>query len=193
MAGPSRIEGYAIVSEDGMLADAQGRIPDALKVDADQEFFRSGLDRAAAVVHGRHSHEGPPDDTRRYRLIATRAIAAIARDPARPRTIRWNPQGASLEEAWAALNPPTGTLAVIGGTDVYALFLTRGYDAFHLSRVPHVRLPGGRPVFPGTGESRSPEDVLREHGLRPRPKRILDAARGVTLVSWEALKHAASS
>lgn len=193
MGGPSRIEGYAIVSEDGMLADSQGRIPDALKVEADQEFFRNGLDRAAAVVHGRHSHEGPPDDTRRYRLIATRAIAAIARDPARPRTIRWNPHGASLEEAWAALNPPKGTLAVIGGTEVYALFLRRGYDAFHLSRVPHVRLSGGRPVFPDTGESRRPEDVLREHGLRPGPKRTLDAARGVTVVSWEARKHSPSN
>jgi dihydrofolate reductase len=187
MPGPSRIEGYAIVSEDGMLADAQGRIPDALKVKADQEFFRSGLDRAAAVVHGRHSHEGPPDDTRRYRLIATRTIATIARDPARPRALHWNPQGASLEEAWVALDPPAGTLAVIGGTDVYALFLTRGYDAFHLSRVPDVRLPGGRPVFPNIGPIRSPEDVLSEHGLGPGPKRVLDAARGVTLVSWEAV------
>jgi dihydrofolate reductase len=186
MPGPSRIEAYAIVSEDGMLADAQGRIPEALQVKADQEYFRSGLDRAAAVVHGRHSHEGPLDDTRRYRLIATRTIAAIERDPARPRTLRWNPQGASLEEAWAALNPPAGTLAVIGGTDVYALFLKRGYDAFHLSRVPHVRLPGGRPVFPDIGEGRSPEDVLREHGLRRGPTRVLDAARGVTVVSWEA-------
>jgi dihydrofolate reductase len=187
MPGPTRIEGYAIVSEDGMLADAQGRIPDALKVKADQEFFRDGLERAVAVVHGRHSHEGPLDDTRRYRLIATRTIATIARDPARPRTLHWNPQGASLEAAWVALDPPEGTLAVIGGTDVYALFLRRGYDAFHLSRVPHVRLPGGRPVFPDIGQSRSPEDVLSEHGLRPGPERVLDAARGVTVVSWEAV------
>ena len=61
MPGPSRIEAYAIVSADGMLADANRRIPDSLKVEADQKFFHSALDRAAAVVHGRHSHEGGPD------------------------------------------------------------------------------------------------------------------------------------
>ncbi len=186
MPGPARIEAYAIVSEDGMLADGQGRIPDALKVEADQEFFHRGLDRAAAVVHGRHSQEGPPGDTHRYRLIATRTIAGIARDPARPRALLWNPQGASLEEAWTALNAPAGVLAVIGGPDVYAEFLRLGYDAFHLSRVPYVRLPGGRPVFPEIGPSRTPEDVLRDHGLKPGPQRILDSERGVTLVTWES-------
>jgi dihydrofolate reductase len=185
MPGPTRIEGYAIVSEDGMLADAQGRIPDALKVKADQEFFHAGLDRAAAVVHGRHSHEDPADEKQRYRLIATRTIAGIAKLPGRPRTLLWNPKGASLEAAWDALKPPSGMLAVIGATDVYAVFLTRGYDAFHLSRVPHVRLPGGRPVFPGIGPERSPEDVLREHGLSPGPRQTLDPVLEVTLVSWE--------
>jgi len=36
---PGRIEGYAIVSEDGMLADATGVMPDSLKFDADQKFL----------------------------------------------------------------------------------------------------------------------------------------------------------
>jgi hypothetical protein len=193
MPGPDRIEAYAIISEDGMLADAQRHIPAALKVKADQEFFRHGLDRAAAVVHGRRSGEGPPGDLERYRLIATRTIASIARDPAQPRALLWNPQGASLEEAWAALAPPPGTLAVLGGPDVYAFFLTRGYDAFHLSRVSHLRLPGGRPVFPDLGPHRSPEDVLREHGLRPGPQQILDAQLGVTLVTWNPIPASSKS
>jgi hypothetical protein len=94
MPGPTRIEAYAIVSEDGMLADAQRHIPEALKVKADQEFFRRGLERAAALVHGRHSGEGPPGELDRYRLIATRTIAATARDRAWPRALLWNPQGA---------------------------------------------------------------------------------------------------
>jgi dihydrofolate reductase len=182
---PTRIEGYAIVSTDGMLADAQGHIPDALKVKADQEFFHRGLARAAAVVHGRHSDEGGPDSASRPRLITTRTIAGIARDPARPHALLWNPRGASLEEAWSALAPPPGPLAVIGGPEVYGLFLDIGYDAFHLTRVPNVRLPGGRPVFPEIGPTRSPEDVLAGHGLKPGPRQVLDAAAGVTLVSFE--------
>jgi dihydrofolate reductase len=193
MPGPSRIEAYAIISEDGMLADAQRHIPDALKVKADQEFFRRGLDRAAAVVHGRHSGEGPPGELERYRLIVTRSIASTARDPTWPRALLWNPRGASLEEAWGELNPSAGALAVLGGPDVYAYFLTKGCDAFHLSRVPHVRLPGGRPVFPEIGPDRSPEDVLRAHGLKPGPTQALDARVGVTLVSWTRLPASSNS
>ena len=49
-------------------------------------------------------------------------------------------------------------LAVIGGPDVYGLFLDIGYDVFHLSRVPDIRLPGGRPVFPEIGPNRSPKN-----------------------------------
>jgi dihydrofolate reductase len=185
MPSPQRIEGYAIVSEDGMLADAQRRIPDALKVEADQVFFHRALDSAAAVVHGRHSSEGGPDEARRPRIVMTRTIAALARDATRPRAVLWNPAGASLEEAWTALAPPDGVLSVIGGPEVYGLFLEIGYDAFYLTRVPRVRIPGGRPIFPQIGPDRSPEDLLAQHGLKPGSPRLLDAALGVTLTSWQ--------
>jgi hypothetical protein len=33
------VEGYAIVSEDGMLADAARRMPEGLKFSADQRLF----------------------------------------------------------------------------------------------------------------------------------------------------------
>ena len=39
----ARIEGFAIVSEDGMLADAAGVMPAALQAPADQRFFEAGL------------------------------------------------------------------------------------------------------------------------------------------------------
>ncbi len=185
MTRPSRIEAYAIISADGMLADAQGHIPDSLKVEADQKFFHDGLAQAAALVHGRHSYEGAPDESQRYRLIATRTIAGLGREPARPRVLLWNPAGASFEEAWTTLASPPGTLAVLGGPEVYELFLGIGYDVFHLTRVPDVRLPGGRKVFPEIGADRSPEDVLASHSLRPGPRRVMDARLGVTLVSWE--------
>ena len=41
---PRRIEGYAIVSTDGMLANAVGIMPEELKFDVDQRFFAQGLD-----------------------------------------------------------------------------------------------------------------------------------------------------
>jgi hypothetical protein len=65
---------------------------------------------------------------------------------------------------------------------VFGIFLDR-FDLFHLTRVPDVRLPGGRPVFPGVPE-RTPEEVLASHGLERGERQVLDAANGPTLVSW---------
>ena len=40
-----------------MLANAQNAMPDELKFEGDKRFFTAALDRAALIVHGRHSHE----------------------------------------------------------------------------------------------------------------------------------------
>src|SRR6516164_3405048 len=119
MIGLLRIEGFAIVSLDGMLADHNGHMPDMLKIEADQRFFDTSLDRVAAVVHGRHSHEGQPNSPRRRRLIVTRTIPTIEPDPANPMARLWNPAGASLIAACAALGVESGTVAIIGGTEVF--------------------------------------------------------------------------
>jgi dihydrofolate reductase len=178
-----RIEGYVIVSADGMIADANGEMPDALRNHADQSFFQASLDRVAAVVHGRHSHEGGPHAARRKRLILTRQIADVAPDEKHPNSLLWNPVGAPLERALEALGVADGTIAVIGGTDVFSMFLPR-YDAFHLSRAANARIPGGRPVFAAVGPNAAPEDVLARHGLTPGPRRELDAAAAVTVATW---------
>ena len=182
MTLPDRIEGLAIVSDDGMIADASGIQPDALKLEADQRYFRHTLDQAAALVHGKNSGEGGPDAARRTRLILTHQVKGLAPAPGVPRAMLWNPAGASLNEAWNALGLSGGLLAVIGGTGPFGEFLPR-YDAFHLSRAEGVRLPGGVPVFPGIPPA-TPEDLLASHGLEPAPMRALDAAAGLVLTVW---------
>src|SRR4051812_10716238 len=184
MPSPTRIEGLAIISADGMLADADGHMPKSLLVEADQQFFQNTLDDAAVLVQGRHSHEGSPRAAHRRRLVLTRRVAGLAEDTTYPNALLWNPNGATLQQAWERLGAPDGMLAVIGGTEVYELFLTIGFDRFHLSRAPHVRLPGGRPVFPGIGDGRTPEQVLESHGLKPGPQRVFDSTLGVTMVTW---------
>ena len=179
-----RIEGYVIVSADGMLADAKGAMPDSIKNDADQRYFQDALDHAAVVLHGRHSYEGGPRAARRKRLVLTRQIAAIAPDPAHANSLLWNPQGASLEQALARLGVADGTVAVIGGPEVFSLFLPL-YDAFHLSRAAGVIIPGGLAVFTEVGPNATPEDVLARHGFKPGARRTLDAAAGVFVVTWE--------
>jgi hypothetical protein len=179
---PSRIEGYAIVSEDGMLANSAGVMPDSLRFKADQVFFERGLDGVDVVVHGRHSHEQQRHSDLRRRLILTHRIPAIGPHPSNRKALFWNPAGASLEQAMAVLGVPEGSIGVIGGTDVFGFFLNR-YDVFYLSRAPGVRLPGGRPVFPEV-PMRTPEEVLARHGLGPRQQRILNAEKAVAVVEW---------
>ena len=58
------------------------------------------------------------------------------------------------------------------------------YDTFWLSQAPHVRIPGGLGVFPGVPE-RSPQDVLRQAGLREGERRVLDESEGVTVTAWQ--------
>lgn len=179
-----RIEGYVISSADGMLADSKGEMPDSIKNDADQRFFQDALDRAAAVVHGRHSHEGGARATRRKRLILTRQIATLEPDPTHPNALLWNPLGATLEQALDRLGAGDGTIAVIGGPEVFSLFLPL-YDAFHLSHAANAKIPGGLAVFTEVGPHATPEDVLRQRGFGPGARRDLDSAAGVSVVKWE--------
>lgn len=177
-----RIEGYVILSADGMLADASGAMPESLKFDADQRFFEDALDRADLVVHGRNSYEDQARSAMRRRVIVTRKVAGLAPDPSNPKATLWNPAGASFAEACAAAGVVAGTAAIIGGPSVFGILLDRT-TTFWLSRANRLRLPGGKPGFPG-GEHRSPEDILASHGLSPDPPIVLDPVHDVTLTAW---------
>ena len=177
-----RIEGYVIVSADGMLADASHIMPDQLKFEGDKQFFTAALDRADLIVHGRRSFEDQPNSPRRTRLILTRTIDAVAPDPANPNATLWNPSGASFEAACERAGVRAGTVAIIGGPGVFGMFMDR-YDTFWLSQAAGVRLPGGEPCFPGVPE-RSPQDILAAHGLKAGDALILDAAKGVSVAPW---------
>ena len=175
-----RVQGYAIVSREGMIANADGSFPDAIKIPADQEFFHGALRRAAAIANGKHSNEGGPESAARPRLILTRKIASLASDPRNPKALLWNPKGASLEETWARLGARGDVLAIVGGTEVFGLFLELGYDDFFLTRAK-ASLPDGRPVFPG---GFSPEEALKRHGMALKETRVLDAASGTVVEHW---------
>jgi dihydrofolate reductase len=177
-----RFEGCAIVSADGMLARTSGAHPVELTIEADQRFFAEKLDAAAVIVHGRNSHEGQPNSANRRRVIATRKVVGVKTDPTTPNAVLWNPAGASIEDAAARLGVRDGVMAVIGGTEIFDLFLDR-YDLFWLTVAPRVRFGTGVPVFSGVPQTGA-EDVLRRHGLRQAEARMLDAAHDLTLAKW---------
>ncbi len=179
---PIKVEGFVIVSADGRLTDATHQQPDALRFKADHRFFVEGLARAALVVHGRNSGDDDPRKRVRRRLIVTRRVAAFAVADVIPQAVYWNPAGASFEAAADASGIADGSAAIIGGPEVYGLFLDR-YDVFWLSEAHRVRLPDGQPCFPGE-PTQSAHDVLASHGLTASETRVLDAENDVTVTAW---------
>jgi hypothetical protein len=177
-----RIEGYVIVSADGMLANADRVMPDQLKFEGDKRFFTEALDSADLIVHGRHSGEGQPNSPLRKRVILTNNIAGLAPDPSNAKAVLWNPGGASFEAACDFAGVHSGAVAIIGGPFVFGMFMDR-YDTFWLSLAARVRLPGGEPCFPGV-PGQSPQQILAAHGLVAGEARLLDPAHDVSVTPW---------
>jgi hypothetical protein len=184
MIGGFRIEGHAIVSSDDRIADAGGTMPPGLRNEADWRLFQAALDRAAIVVLGRRSHLATPNPASRTRLVLSSGVAGIER---RSDAWWWNPADMKAAEALARAAPGGGTAAVVGGRAVFDLFLTLGFDAFYLARAAQVMLPGGVPVFSKIASGKTAGDALATAGLKAEPPRELDAAAGVTLVTWSAV------
>jgi len=177
-----RIDGYVIVSADGMLANADRVMPDELKFEGDKRFFTAALDSADLLVHGRHSGEDQPNSPRRQRVILTRNIAGLAPDPSNAKAVLWNPAGVTFEAACDFAGVRSGTVAIIGGPQVFGMFMDR-YDTFWLSQAPRVQLPGGEPCFPGVPHQ-SPQQILAAHGLVAGEARLLDPAHEVSVTPW---------
>ena len=173
-----RFEGHAIVSAEGMIADAAGNMPDSLCHPIDQIRFQAALDRAALIVLGRRSHEAAPNRRQRPRMVMTRSVTGLERgDDA----WWWNPEGVTLEEALEAVAPEGGTIAIPGGRGAFDYFLGIGFDAFHLTRNAAVTLPGGLPLFSACREGVVAEDVLAGAGLAPRERKRFDDNASLTI------------
>ena len=164
-----RIEGYVIVSADGMLADARNVMPDELKFEGDKAFFTAALDRADLIVHGRNSYEDQPNSPRRRRIILTRKVDGDRARSGQSEIDAVESGGRVVRGRLRACRRRAGTVAIIGGPGVFGMFMDR-YDAFWLSLAPHVRLPGGEPCFPGV-PARTPQQILAAHGLARRRRR----------------------
>lgn len=168
-----RFVGHAIVSADGMIADAAGAMPEALRSDADWRAFQAALDQAALVVLGRLGHERHPNPGRR-RLVLTRSVAALLPDTRDPLALLWNPAATPLQQVLETLEITEGTIAVTG---VFDHFLGL-YHRFDLTEVHAFVLPGGTPCF----RAGHPRTVLAADGLVPGEGVRID--RGVTTTPW---------
>jgi hypothetical protein len=178
---PIQIHGYAIVSDDDRIADADGATPPSLRNDADWVYFQRELDRADLVALGRLGHEANPNVKRRRRLVLTSHARGLER---RGDAWWWSPAQATWRETAARLLPNGGRVAVPGGQGAFDLFREIGYSAFHLSRAHGARLGGGRALFAACDRGLSAEAVLRSAGLTPGAPENIDASADVTLTVW---------
>jgi hypothetical protein len=179
MIGAVEIEGHAIISADGMIAEADGAMPKSLMNEADWRLFQADLDAAALVVLGRIGHFRHPNPGRR-RLVLTSAVNGLAADRQDLSSVFWNPATLSFNHVLGELGIGRGTVAVTGGTAVFDHFLGIGYDRFVLSTARRVRIPEGRPCF----ASGMPEAILAAHGFVAGPCEVIDAAAEVTRTVW---------
>ena len=187
MIGPHPIEGYAIVSADGMIADGNGAMPDCIRNDADQHFLQAAMDRAAAIVHGRRSHEGGPRAAKRKRLVVTRQVRAIAADPSQPNALLWNPAGAESRAGHRRARCRRGADCRHRRHRGVQTCSCRSMMCFISAARRARRFPGGQPLFSAVSPTTKVDDVLMRHGLRPSPSRDIDAAAGITLTNFERI------
>ena len=177
MVTPIEYEGHAIVSEDGMIADAGGTMPDTLRSEADWRYFQAALDRAALVVLGRKGHALHPNPGRR-RLVLTTGVAALEPDSADKLATLWNPAGMAIATVLNELGITEGIIAVTGGTGTFDNFLPL-YSRFVLAEVRGLALPGGVPCF----SKGHPRYVLPGAGYAARDMQMIE--RGVVQTIWQ--------
>ena len=178
---PIEIHGYAIVSDDDRIADADGLIPASLRNDRDWEQYQAALARSDLVVFARVSHVNEPNTRGDPRVVVSRDAKGLER---RADAWWWNPADMDWQAVVERILPDGGEVAAPGGQGVFDLFLAIGYDVFHLARARGVRLPGGRAVFSECGDTLSAEEVLTKYGLRHAERIELDATQQVEMNIW---------
>jgi len=181
MAGNLDITGYAILSDDDKIAGADGLTPASLRNEKDWELYQRAQEIANLVVFARRSHELEPNVHRSLRLVVSREAGGLEE---RADGWWWDPRRMTWEEVTARILPTGGVVAVGGGQVVFDLFLTIGFDGFHLSRASGVKLPGGRSVFSACDAGATAASVLEGRGLRPTKTMPLDRERGVEMTIW---------
>ena len=179
---PIEIHGYAIVSDDDMIAAADGLTPLSLRNEKDWEYYQRAQARSDLVVLARRSHEFEPNVRGDSRLVISQA--AVEALEKRADALWWNPARVGWKDVAARILPFGGEIAVCGGQGAFDLFLDIGYDAFHMSRAYGVLLPGGRKVFSASERGVSAEVVLADAGLTLSETIPLDPEHGVEMKVW---------
>jgi hypothetical protein len=172
------IHGYAIVCRNDCIADAAGTFPDALKNEADWQYFQTELDGCALTIVGSASHRATPNVKKRRRLILSRTVSGLTEQAD---GWWWNPAHIQWLAVADHLGVTDAKIGVPGGQAAFDLFLRIGFNSFHLSRSNRTQIPDGRKIFSLPG---SADRSLRNRGLMPGALQMIDASADVTLTIY---------
>jgi dihydrofolate reductase len=183
--------GYAIVSADGFIADANGRMPEVLCFEADWAYFRAAIRQTDLMILGRHTHELSPNLTNRPRLVASRGVRAVIQENA---STWWaNPKEMTPSSAVAVAVGTDATVMVAGGSGVYGWVLGEdGYDEFHLSIARQVVLGTGRPLLDEIDGLKEIVSVFKAKGLCLEEQSWLDEDAEVELLRFRRIGDVSS-
>lgn len=173
--------GHAIVSDDDRIADGNGLMPDGLRNEADWRRFQIAIEKASVTVLGRRGHEVHPNVKGRNRLVLSSSARGVER---RSDAWWWNPNEAPLADALRQAAPTAGIVVVPGGRRVFDLFLSAGFDEFHLARASGVTIPSGIAVFSEVDAGSTAEQILVAHGLVAGQPETIDPIASVELTIW---------
>lgn len=186
MTGPRsslHIAGYAVVSAEGFIADADGAMPDALKFDADWAYFQDALDQADITLLGRKTHEAAPNVKRRRRLVVSSRVQRVWKEG---NITSWvNPKHVDPAAVFLDLAGAEAGIAVVGGTGVFDWILEScGFCEFHTSVAHRVRLGTGKPLFSGAGDLDDAVSRLERRGLMLQHRAWFDQNAGLELLVY---------
>ena len=74
---PIEIHGYALISDDNMIAAADGLTPPTLRNEKDWEYYQNALARSDLIVFGRRSHEAEPNLRGDRRVVVSRSRGGV--------------------------------------------------------------------------------------------------------------------
>jgi len=179
-----RFQGYAVVSADGLIADADGRMPDQLKFDADWDYFQAALDRADVTLIGRATHEAAPNVKKRRRLVFSSRVQRMWQED---ETTFWvDPTKTDPNGAITEMVGPSADVAVVGGQGVFDWVLSKpGFFSFHISVAHHVRIGSGRHVFRDAAGLEAAISLLQGRGLPLSRQVWFDQEAGLELLVYE--------
>ncbi|MGH1481766.1 MAG: hypothetical protein ACRBM6_24055 [Geminicoccales bacterium] len=179
-----RFQGYAVVSADGLIADADGRMPDQLKFDADWDYFQAALDRADVTLIGRATHEVAPNVKKRRRLVFSSRVQGMWQED---ETTFWvDPTKTDPNGVITEIVGPSADVAVVGGQGVFDWVLSKpGFFSFHISLAHHVRIGSGRHIFRDAAGLEAAISLLQGHGLPLSRQVWFDQEAGLELLVYE--------